>query len=79
MRFAVRFLSIFIATLSCATAEEIRGSVFDPAGAAVPGASVSAVGRVGVLAQTSTDLAGAFVLNVPERSAVRVIVTAAGF
>ncbi len=75
----LRLILLFILTLSAARAAELRGTVLDPSGAAIAGAQVSAVNRVGVVAQATTDGAGAFVLRVADTAGVRVVVTAPGF
>ena len=56
--------SVFFRRSSPAAA--IRGSVVDPSGAAVPGAQVSAVNRLGVVAQTTAGASGIFELKIPE-------------
>ena len=63
----------------CAHAAEIRGTVIDPSGAAIPGAQVSAVARTGVLAQTTTGRDGAYELTYSGVAGVRIVVTAPGF
>src|SRR5206468_1453585 len=51
----------------------------DPSGAPVPGAQVSVVGRVGVVAQTTSSAGGAFQLEATETPDQRLVVTAPGF
>ena len=75
----LRLILLFILTLGAARAAELRGTVLDPSGAAIAGAQVSAVNRVGVVAQAATDGAGRFVLRVTDTDGVRVVVTASGF
>jgi len=74
-----RRLSCFLALAACAFGAEIRGVVLDPSRAAVAGAQVSAVGRVGVVAQTYSGPAGAFELRVPESNGLNLMVTKPGF
>jgi outer membrane cobalamin receptor len=61
------------------TAAEVRGTVTDPSGAAIPAAEVSAVSRVGLLARTQTDRVGAWELRAADLSGAALVVTAAGF
>src|SRR2546423_1900725 len=71
-------LSVFF--LACALrAETFPGKVIDPSGAAIPGARMAAVNRVGVVAQTVTDAGGAFQISVADAAGVNLLVTAAGF
>ena len=63
----------------CLCASEIKGKIVDPSGAPVPGAQVSIVGRVGVVAQTTTGSSGSFQLEAPETPDNRLVVTAPGF
>ena len=60
-------------------AETFSGKLVDPSGAAIPGARVAAVNRVGVVAQTVSDTAGAFQIAVADAAGVNLLVTAAGF
>src|SRR5579863_142835 len=60
-------------------AETFSGKVVDPSGAAIPGARVAAVNRVGVVAQTISDTAGAFQIAVADGDGVNLLVTAPGF
>src|ERR1700704_5277458 len=60
-------------------AETFPGKVVDPSGAAIPGARVAAVKRVGVIAQTVSDAAGAFQIPVAGAAGVNLLVTAPGF
>jgi outer membrane receptor protein involved in Fe transport len=60
-------------------AADIQGRVIDPSGAPVPGAQVSALGRVGLLAQTTTGPDGRFQLSAPELPDVKIVVAAPGF
>src|SRR5438046_431302 len=63
----------------CLSASEIKGKIVDPSGAPVPGAQVSVVGRVGVVAQTTSSASGAFQLEAAETPDTRLVVTAPGF
>ena len=60
-------------------AETFPGKIIDPSGAAIPGARVAAVSRVGVVAQTLSDAGGAFQISVADASGVALLVTAPGF
>jgi len=60
-------------------AETYQGKVVDPSGAAIAGADVAAVNRLGVVARAATDSTGAFQITVTETSGVSLLVTAAGF
>jgi len=77
MRILVLWLGLM--PVAFATSLSIHGTVLDPAGAAIPGARVSAVNRLGVVAQTITDQAGGFTLRLTESGAQRVTITAPGF
>ena len=57
----------------------IRGVILDPSEAAIPGAQVAVLTRVGLVAQTSTDQAGKSELKVANAAGARLVVTAAGF
>ncbi|MGA2133644.1 MAG: TonB-dependent receptor [Bryobacteraceae bacterium] len=77
----MRFLVLWLGLLPAAAAASftIHGSVLDPSGAAIAGAQVSAVNRLGVAAQTTTDQTGAFTLRIAESGGMHVTVTAPGF
>src|SRR5712692_4190451 len=60
-------------------AETFPGKIVDPSGAAIAGARVAAVNRVGVIAQTVSDAAGAFQIPVPDSTGTNLRVTAPGF
>jgi outer membrane cobalamin receptor len=62
-----------------ACAETVQGKVVDPSGAAIPGARVAALSRVGVVVQATTDGFGAFQTSVPDAAGLNLIVTAPGF
>ena len=64
---------------ACLSAAQVKGRVIDPSGAPVPGAQVSNVSRLGVEAQTVSALNGEFELNAPDRTDVKLVVTAPGF
>ncbi|HUJ20430.1 MAG TPA: TonB-dependent receptor [Bryobacteraceae bacterium] len=72
---------VFLLACACFTvrAATFQGKVTDPSGAAVPGARVAAVNRVGVVFETATDSAGAFQISVPDAEDTQVLVTAPGF
>lgn len=57
----------------------VTGSVVDPSEAAIAGAQVSAVNRVGVVARATCDEGGAFELKLPDSAGMRLVITAAGF
>lgn len=76
------FSKLFVAGAclsACLSAAQIQGTVTDPSGAAVSGAQVSVVDRVGVTAQTVTGIAGAFEIQTPSAAESKLVVTAAGF
>jgi outer membrane cobalamin receptor len=77
----MRFLVLWLGLLPAAIASPftVHGTVLDPSGAAIAGAQVSAINRLGVAAQTATDLAGGFTLKIAESGDMRVTVTAPGF
>jgi outer membrane cobalamin receptor len=62
-----------------AHAETFPGKVVDPTGAAIGGATVAAVNRVGVVAQAVTDTAGSFQISVPDTANLNLLITAPGF
>jgi outer membrane receptor protein involved in Fe transport len=77
----MRFLVLWLGLLPAATATSftIHGTVLDPSGAAIAGAQVSAVNRLGVARQTTTDQAGGFTLKLSETGGMHLAVTAPGF
>jgi outer membrane cobalamin receptor len=77
----MRFLVIWLGLLPAATAASftVNGTVLDPTGAAIAGAQVSAVNRLGVARQTSTDQAGGFTLKFSDTGEMRLAITAPGF
>jgi len=77
----MRFLVLWLGLLPAATAASftIHGTVLDPSGAAIVGAQVSAVNRLGVDRQTTTDQAGGFTLKLAETGDMHLAVTAPGF
>jgi outer membrane cobalamin receptor len=79
MSATVRLCVLLAAFTFVAVAAEIRGTVFDPSEAAIAGAQVSALSRLGVVAQTATDQTGAFTLSIADPAASRLVVTAPGF
>src|SRR5437764_326906 len=64
---------------ACLFAARIKGKVVDPSGAAIGGAQIAIVNRVGVVAQTTATAAGAFQLDAPDNADARLVVTAPGF
>lgn len=76
MNFSACFLILLPVSLAAA---DLRGTVLDPSGSAIPGAQVSAVNRLGLVDQSDTDRQGAFVLRVHDTAGIRVVVTAGGF
>ena len=70
----MRFLVFWLGLLPAAFAASftIHGTVLDPSGAAIAGAQVSAVNRLGVAAQTVTDQAGGFRAETRRRPATRI-------
>jgi outer membrane cobalamin receptor len=79
MRTAARGLLACSVFSACLLAADIRGRVVDPSGAALAGAKVSAVGRTGVVAETTSSSTGDFVLTASDSPEIRVVVTAVGF
>jgi outer membrane cobalamin receptor len=77
MRFLVLWLGLLPA--AAATSFTIHGTVLDPSGAAIAGAQVSAVNRLGVDRQTTTDQAGGFTLKLSETGGMHLAITAPGF
>jgi outer membrane cobalamin receptor len=77
----MRFLVIWLGLLPAALASQftVHGTVLDPSGAAIAGAQVSAINRLGVAQQTTTDLAGGFTLRLAETAGVHLALTAPGF
>ena len=77
----MRLLVLWLGLLSAATATSIviHGTVLDPSGAAIAGAQVSAINRLGVSQQTTTDQTGGFTLNLSEIGGMHLAVTAPGF
>jgi outer membrane receptor protein involved in Fe transport len=77
----MRFLVLWLGLLPAATAASytIHGTVLDPSGAAIAGAQVSAVNRLGVAQQTTTDRAGGFTLKLGEGTEMHLAITAPGF
>jgi outer membrane receptor protein involved in Fe transport len=77
----MRFLVLWFGLLPAATAASfnITGTLLDPSGAAIAGAQVSAVNRLGVAQQTTTDQVGAFTLKLAETGGIHLAVTAPGF
>jgi outer membrane cobalamin receptor len=53
--------------------------VLDPSSAAIAGAQVSAINRLGVAQQTTTDQAGGFTLKLAETAEMHLAITAPGF
>jgi outer membrane receptor protein involved in Fe transport len=77
----MRLLVLWLGLLPAATATSftINGTVLDPSGAAIVGAQVSAINRLGVARQTITDQAGGFTLKLSESGEMHLAVTAPGF
>ena len=77
----MRFLVIWLGLLPAAAATPftINGTVLDPSGAAIAGAQVSAVNRLGVARQTTTDQAGGFTLKLSDTGEMHLAITAPGF
>src|SRR5437879_2531798 len=79
MPLTFRTIVLLAASAAALSAADIRGTVLDPSGAAIPAAQVSAVSRLGVVAQTTSDRSGGFALHVADPAGLRVLVTAPGF
>ncbi|MGA2736280.1 MAG: TonB-dependent receptor [Bryobacteraceae bacterium] len=77
----MRLLVLWLGLLPGAFAASftISGTVLDPSGAGIAGAQVSAVNRLGVAQQTSTDQAGGFTLKLSGSGEMRLAITAPGF
>ncbi len=77
----MRILVLWLGLLPAAAAASftIHGTVVDPSGGALAGAQVSAVNRLGVAAQTVTDVAGGFTLKLAATAGIQLAVTAPGF
>ena len=77
----MRLLVLWLGLLPAATATSftINGTVLDPSGAAIAGAQVSAVNRLGVAQQTTTDQAGGFTLKLSGTGEMHLAITAPGF
>lgn len=76
MRFVLLWLGLAPAVV--AASYGIRGTVLDPSGAAIAGAQVSAANRLGVSAQTTTDISGTFALKIAG-AGYHLVITAPGF
>src|SRR6266851_5194837 len=72
-------LFFLLSCISPAAAVDIRGTIQDPSGAAIAGAQIAAMNRVGVVAQTISGRAGEFELKAADSANLKLIVTAAGF
>ena len=77
----MRFLVFWLGLLPAAAAATftIHGTVLDPSGGSIAGASVSAVNRLGIAQQTITDQAGGFTLKLADSSGMHLAITAPGF
>jgi outer membrane receptor protein involved in Fe transport len=77
----MRILVLWLGLLPAAIAASftIHGTVVDPSGGALAGAQVSAINRLGVAAQTVTDVAGGFTLRLAATGGVHLAITAPGF
>jgi outer membrane cobalamin receptor len=77
----MRVLVLWLGLVPAATATSftIHGTVLDPSGAAISGAQVSAINRLGVDRQTTTDPAGGFTLKIAETGGTHLAITAPGF
>ena len=60
-------------------AAQFHGTVLDPSGLAISGASVALADRAGIAAQTITNASGTFDLESPAAAGLRIVVTAPGF
>lgn len=72
-------LAYLLTFSACLSASEITGKIIDPSGAAVSGAQVAAVNRVGVVARTAAAPNGSFQLDAPRTADTRLVVVAPGF
>jgi outer membrane cobalamin receptor len=71
--------TILISAIPLSAAVTIHGTVVDPSDAAIPGAQVAAVTRLGVDTRATSDALGNFDLRVDTSAPYRVIITAPGF
>lgn len=79
-RFTTHITLLFLLSrISSAAAVEIKGTVLDPSGAAIGGAQVAIMNRLGIVAQTISDRAGAFQFKTADAANLKLVVTAAGF
>src|SRR5690349_7906405 len=85
MRHVARYFSAFLLTVACVFGQAggtgtIQGTVTDPSGAIVPGASVTAINNAtGVKIERQTTEAGFFTLNLLTAGEYTVTVKATGF
>ncbi|HWB84905.1 MAG TPA: TonB-dependent receptor [Bryobacteraceae bacterium] len=80
MRFYVSgLLACFLLLSASVSAAEIKGAVVDPSGAPISGAVISAINRVGVVAQATAAPDGKFHLNLSETNGATLRVSAPGF
>src|SRR5260370_388690 len=70
---------LLLCAVAVVQAGTVKGKVVDPSGAVIAGARVAAVNRVGVIAQTVSDAAGAFQVSVADSAGANLLVTAPGF
>lgn len=77
----MRILVLWLGLLSVASAASftVHGTVLDPSGAAIMGAQVSVVNRLGVARQTTTDQTGGFTLKFAQEADMHLAITAPGF
>src|SRR4051794_39103472 len=69
---------LFSACLSAANSGELKGKVIDPSGAAISGAQIALINRVGVVSRTTSSLAGAFELDASDSPDAQLVVAAPG-
>jgi outer membrane receptor protein involved in Fe transport len=70
---------LLLCIVPVAQAENVQGRVVDSSGAAIAGARVAAVNRVGVIAQAVSDATGAFQISAADTAGANLLVTAPGF
>jgi outer membrane receptor protein involved in Fe transport len=74
-----KFSVLFLVCTAFVRAEVFQGKVVDPSGAAIPGARVAAVTRLGVISRATTDSSGVFQISVADAVSANLLVTAPGF
>ena len=81
MKYASGVSAFLLIGSTCLSAAAVKGTVADPSGAAIGGARIAIVDRVGVEAQTVSAANGTFELYTPDTlpGGAKLVVTAPGF